>query len=734
MKPGKVLLTGLIGAAPVACGMIVSACAFPTAFKIGFSLVPLILFCVAASLLLSFWMTAPKYGFGFGALYIAGVILLVVFCLEHITDGANAFAYRTLEQLSEAVKESFDMEELSRTIEKIDHPDLCISLLLMTVVAGIGIPLAYALLRSKMSALAILIPLPPILVSFAYTDMPPEMWVILLFAIYCGYALLGTGFKKGASPQRGLFLALLAPVLVMLAFLIWKGFFPEERFDAIPEDTRQELFSDVFGGVGDSILKQLGNTSPEEIRLDEDRERENGTQTVFSVKSDHAGTYHLRVRSYGAYTGRSWVKLDEKEYRGEWKALEALGNRQRESDAKMEIRGFRADERIVPYAFLGDDVITHETYVEARARTDYSWRYTQSYSIEPHPVTDAERSYYAFAREHYTMTQNSAQKQALLAIAEAEGIRAPSDPEKDVYAVYGTALDVAEYVRNSAEYDLHSTPPPEGQDAVLYFLTQEHKGSCVQFASATTAILQALGIPARYTSGFYVPNVGSEWRDVPENAKHAWAEIYLCGVGWIPIESTRGFQPNPPLSVMEQREETPTEPTASQTPQIPIPFLPTAVPNEPEPIEPEPVPLPQRTPKPEIPPVPGESSETPEEVSPKPKEKRGAWWLMLLLIPAVPGVWIGVGILVRKRREARFADPNVRRAIPEMAFYLKRLERYGIEADPDAERWAIEAAFSDHKMQEERKELKKRVRAAQKAVYRDRPVRRFLLKWVRFVL
>ena len=78
----------------------------------------------------------------------------------------------------------------------------------------------------------------------------------------------------------------------------------------------------------------------------------------------------------------------------------------------------------------------------------------------------------------------------------------------------------------------------------------------------------------------------------------------------------------------------------------------------------------------------------------------------------------------------RFRDPNVRRSIPDMAQYLHRLERFGARKDPDAEDWATEAAFSDHRMKAEHRTLLKRVHTVQRTLLKDKPVLRFLLRWV----
>ncbi len=721
MNRGKILLTALVGAAPLTCGLLASVCTFTTAFQIGFSLIPLIVFCIVASLLLSFWMTVPKYGFGFGALYLAGVILLAVYRSPSIKAGGIVYFRGVLKMLPEGLTGSFDVPWWEEQAAAVSDPELCVAYLMMVVAAGAGILLAYALLRSRVAALPLMILLPPVLVSFIYTNQQPALWTVILLTIYCGYTLLGNGFKKGESPQRGLFLAAVAPAMLLFIALI-TTVFPRETYRPIPEETRQKVFSDLFGDIGDRIMKRLGNGSPDEIELDAVRARENDLTVMFSVRASKDGGYHLRVHSYGAYSGNRW--REAKPYNGAWRSMEALGNRQSGADDTLEIRDAFSDERIVPYAFRAGSVATSESYVKAKAMRDYTWHFTKAFGIEPHAVTEEEREYYAFAAEQYTM-----QNERLLAIAQEAGITPPQST--DAYTVYQTAWDVAAFVRNSAAYTQSPASVPAGKDFVLYFLTESKEGYCVHFASATTAILQSLGIPARYTSGYYVSGVSGTWLNVDGSAKHAWTEIYLCGVGWIPIESTPPFPENPTVGDLLSQVGKPnipsSEPTVGTVTAPPI--VPQPTPNTP--IEPEPsVPAPQT-------PDPSAENNGKEPIAPQTPQKetgsarKGAWWL-LLLIPILPALWAGTGILIRKRRNAIFRDSNVRRAIPEMAHYLKRLERCGLPADPDAERWAVEAAFSDHPMKEEQKELRKRVRAAQKEITKNRPLRRFLFRWILF--
>ena len=60
---------------------------------------------------------------------------------------------------------------------------------------------------------------------------------------------------------------------------------------------------------------------------------------------------------------------------------------------------------------------------------------------------------------------------------------------------------------------------------------------CTEYASLMIALSRAAGIPARYLAGLsYFPE-GSE---AAARTEHAWAEIYLPGAGWAPMDPTLG--------------------------------------------------------------------------------------------------------------------------------------------------------------------------------------------------
>lgn len=724
MKRGEIVLHSLADAVPVACGMIAITCAMPTAYGIipkDAAPVLLCIFCALSALLLSFWLNVPRFGIWFGAAYLIGIAALFITQFQRIIDGGTVLLYRVLEVLPGSVSRTVDMEQLLEKTMEIADPELCITIVLMMFATVFGLLLSFTLIHSKMVILSLLAPLPPLLLSLYYKDLQPALWTFLLLSVYLGYAVLGNGLRKSDKPGKALFFVLLGPLLLGLGLLI-RGAAPEKDYHPDWIDDRQGLLSDVFGTVGDKALEWFGRSNPKEIDLNAVGDRDKSSTEVFKVRINRSGAFFLRTHSYGAYDGGRWGETPE--YRGAWRSMEALGKRQMIPGTQLSIMDSNSNERIIPYAFMADDMIVDESKVRASGKISYSIRFTRNYLLERDEVPPEETEYYAFAAQQYTM-RDGAEKDALLKIAREAGIeRTGNDLE--------TAQRVADLVRNSAEYTLTPGMTPEGEDFVLYFLQEGRRGYCVHFASATTAILQALGIPSRYTIGYYtvIPEEygNFEWHSVPESAEHAWTEVYLLGIGWVPVDSTPGFSqdylPQDPVGGDPQfmPDQTPTP--------APIPFdTPEPMPEPtPEPFSGGQTPLPQTTPEPSA--IIGAEQ---RDVSAKEAEAHPERWL-LLLIPLVPAAWIGVGLLIRRYRETLFRNRDVKRSIPEMAHYLNRLHKYGYPKDPDADEWALEAVFSEHPMTEEHRTLLKRVHTAQKTAFREKPLKRFLLRWILFCI
>lgn len=98
------------------------------------------------------------------------------------------------------------------------------------------------------------------------------------------------------------------------------------------------------------------------------------------------------------------------------------------------------------------------------------------------------------------------------------------------------------------------------KDFLDYFMLESQKGYCSYFATAFVLLARAEGIPARYVEGFCVPVDGTKETVVYSSMAHAWPEVYIEGVGWIPFEPTPGYERirYTPWEVKEHIKKTPT--------------------------------------------------------------------------------------------------------------------------------------------------------------------------------
>ncbi len=136
-----------------------------------------------------------------------------------------------------------------------------------------------------------------------------------------------------------------------------------------------------------------------------------------------------------------------------------------------------------------------------------------------------------------------------------------------------------QYVRqyfedNGYEYDISVTRKNNYNDFIEDFMKRK-TGYCTHYASTAVMMFRSMGIPARYAEGYYVKDKykisededGRMYR-VPDEAAHAWVEIYCFGAGWIPVEVTPGTEDFVVLeeeSMSKEPEETSTTKAEEKT-------------------------------------------------------------------------------------------------------------------------------------------------------------------------
>lgn len=98
------------------------------------------------------------------------------------------------------------------------------------------------------------------------------------------------------------------------------------------------------------------------------------------------------------------------------------------------------------------------------------------------------------------------------------------------------ARKLYEYVIAHMHYDHDGTGWGHG-DAI--FACTAHHGNCTDFHSLFIGMARAADIPARFDIGFAIP---PSTHEAKLSGYHCWAEFYIQGTGWIPIDAAQAWQ------------------------------------------------------------------------------------------------------------------------------------------------------------------------------------------------
>ena len=271
---------------------------------------------------------------------------------------------------------------------------------------------------------------------------------------------------------------------------------------------------------------------------------------LYSAKT---GPIYLRLKSFGDFdpAAKEWgeavsyEQLLDGKYCYNYLSGVALKNTGIES-VRIEIENFTDGQYFVPYfpdmfsgtnydiqtddvLYTGDSSVTYSLYYYL-----YSGYFT-GINADLGEYSDEELEYRKFVKDNYLYVDEEL-KAYMESIIETNGF----DP-----ASTDVIMDVAKYIQNAAKYNLdYNTEIDGAAHPIIAFLTQQ-EGVCRHFSSAATALYRTLGIPARYTIGFAGFTESEEWTEITAKQAHAWVEVYIDEIGWLPIEVT-GFSDDSP--------------------------------------------------------------------------------------------------------------------------------------------------------------------------------------------
>ena len=336
------------------------------------------------------------------------------------------------------------------------------------------------------------------------------------------------------------------------------------------------------------------------------------------------------------------------------------------------------------------------------------------------PQENPDDAYFSYIQNEYTQLPDGLRETLLSwwnGLYSGEGLSAELQPfyeaSGDIPPHYWetAAKLVAKEISSAGVYTTNPGPQPLNRDFVEYFLTEGKQGYCIHYASAATAMLRALGIPARYVEGYVVgkDSFGADgWASVSANQAHSWTEIWMPGIGWIPVESTPGGTAASAVAAPSSAQDAAPTPSAAVTPP---------------PSEPAETPTP--APTPQSPGGPGGA-----------RQAAGTGYAALTALLAAAAILIGIPFICRqagkKKRSRLMDDPDPNRAALGIYTYLSDLRAFGGKISPEAEATARRAKFSRNGVTAEELAFLRNEAAAERARVAARLSRgkRFLL-WIK---
>ena len=447
--------------------------------------------------------------------------------------------------------------------------------------------LAYLAIRSRFGTTMLVFAVPQLLiVLFTSLDVSSLLWVFSAIAIINGIIVM-----KGEGRIVNSLISL--SLISLLSFSLVVGFLDSGILG-------RSLLSNQRTGLSDSITSSYYGTDPLGHGDTNIKTRSTSEETALTVKMSKPTSMYLKGFTGSLYDGKSWKdlgnityynwksvsdSLEQEGFNGAEQlahaAIFAGGTLNEGELVQVEVRNVSADSR---YAFVPYDISDRGSLRDAIVKggslfyggklgrfKEYSFT---TYGNQVEMWTDIaggffekalgtndeeiqnylvkESHYNSFVYENYTYI--AAKERKLL----GEFIGSPGDQSKGHLDYKKAIYAIRDYLENNFVYSenlygsSYSSEVGKGENGeatgfkgVDEFLNSGI-GYDVQYATLATLMFRYYGIPARYVEGYLVTNQdesemslgddGMYTVNVPRSNAHAWTEIYIDGIGFVPLE------------------------------------------------------------------------------------------------------------------------------------------------------------------------------------------------------
>ena len=373
------------------------------------------------------------------------------------------------------------------------------------VVYGAALLLTFArcVIRRRGPVLPLLLTVPVLILCVLIPDAEPNPWDIFAILVTLGLLILTSGIRKNSAIQGRMLTAMAAgPVLLTALVLILLN--PQDSYRDRSALWREQLMAKA------DFTFQISPflTFTPQVSMETDLAALNGGEKqrlpVLTFTAPRDGAVYLRGQDFDTYTGKAWTSDPERT-----ENFDGWG----EAQGEMTLRTFAVQNVVyLPYYPGTGTILTGGVLENTGGVTTYTF-----------PIYPSGSAMTGDALQKYLRLPDST-----LAWAR-DYLNGVTDP-----------LAIGTMVQESASYDLSTPKMPEAEpDFARWFLEESDRGFCVHFATASTVLLRAAGIPARFVTGFCKEAQAGKAAMVTTLDAHAWAEYYDTAEGcWKILEST----------------------------------------------------------------------------------------------------------------------------------------------------------------------------------------------------
>lgn len=555
------------------CPILCYASAFSVKLEASVLIMAAVLFSIVFSLLSAFVKSNLKYALCMTV--IAFVAFLVfVFANEHIFAQANYAINKLLELYSVYLSVYSNIKFASYIANNATGFFVLLSLILNGL-------FSFLISRIKSIKIAGLLSIALLVPCFVLVNTLPDLVPLLiiftvLFALY-----FSSQTRQLNYAHSGVITAVCAVILAVLITVLavinpvadyerpkWQ----DNMLNAVQTLTGMKTYNG--SGKISSALAEVGNNVSSEVDFSNAGALTQTGKKVMTVTSSTDGRIYLKSMAYANYENNKWSVLTDEQadnYPQDYQSFIMTIMTQYFEEAETVTIDTVNKENVIYTPYYLNYINNNFSPVcdVFIANTDKATNYTMfviPYSEEN--INDFSRieisgtsKYDDFAQCYLSLPNDT--KQAMLEIAERNNIKDLSKSD-----ISQTVAAVKDFVSHSASYSLNTQKVPDGRDVAEWFLNDAETGYCMHFANATAVMLRALGVPAKYVTG-YCANVVDGKATVTSDNAHAWVEYFDERIGWIPLDATSSdFEvPQATESVQTTTQAQTTSPTVQPTTQ-----------------------------------------------------------------------------------------------------------------------------------------------------------------------